>query len=121
LIDLRKSALRSSKKRLYFDQSIGKALALALFVYSWTEFAITDNAIRFFHELAPCCFALFGSLFLPIRYKNLDKKINLIGFMYTFSNLLDEFLFNPQKFQINEYVFAALTIIFVTCQKKEQL
>lgn len=93
-------------------------MALALFVFCWTQFALTDNAVRFFHELAICCFALFGSLFLPVLYKNLDQKVNLIGFMYTFSNLIDEFLFDPQKFQINEYVFAALTIIFVACQKK---
>lgn len=105
----------------WFDQSIGKALALALFVFAWTEFALTDNAIRFFHELAPCCFFLFASLALPVKHANLDKKVNLIGFMYTFSNLIDEFLFDPQKFQINEYIFATVTLIIVVCQKKKPI
>lgn len=103
-----------------FDQSIGKCIALASFVFAWTHFSITDDAIFFFHILAPCCFLLFGSLALPVKYRDFDYRVNIVGFFFTFSNLIDEFFGDPQKLQFNEYVFAIITIIFVIRGRKRK-
>ncbi len=101
------------------DQSTGKVISLASFVFAWTHFAITDDAIFFFHILAPCCFLLFGSLLLPVKYRRFDRSVNIVGFFFTFSNLIDEFFGDPQKLQINEYIFAIITIIFVIRGRKK--
>lgn len=106
-----------------FDQSIGKAIALCAFIFSWTHFAITDDAVFFFHILAPDCFLLFGSLLLPVKYRGFDWYVNVIGGLFTFSNLIDEFFGDPQRFQWNEYIFATITIliIIIRARKKNKL
>jgi hypothetical protein len=106
------------------DQSIIKASSIALFVFAWTLFGITNNANVFFPLLAVCCFAFYSGMMLPVKYRDFDDRVNIVGFLYTFSNLLDEFVFDPKKIQANEYVFAAIIIIFVIYgrgRKKEKI
>jgi hypothetical protein len=96
------------------DQAIIKALALAVFVFGWTYYAITQNSDVFYYCLDSGFVLLFFALaFLTVKYRDLDYRVNIIGFLFTFSNLIDEFFGDPQKLQINEYVFAIITIIFV--------
>jgi hypothetical protein len=39
-----------------------------------------------------------------------------IGFWFAINNLLDELLFDPQKLQYNEYLFATIITIHILCQ-----
>lgn len=95
------------------DRSIVNAASIALFVFAWLHFAITNNVFVFYPLLSVCCFLLYSANQLPVKYRDFEYKVNLVGFFFTFSNLLDEFLFDPKKLQANEIVFALITIIFV--------
>lgn len=102
------------------DRAIIKAVSIGLFVFAWTHFAITDNPKVFYPVLACACFVFYLPWQLTIRHKTLDRKVNIVGFLFTFSNLLDEFVFDPTKVQANEYVFALLTVYLVTISRKHE-
>jgi hypothetical protein len=50
------------------------------------------------------------------------KKIARVGFWVSVNNLMDELFFDPTKFAINEYIFAAviLLVIFNTNSNAKQ-
>ena len=95
------------------DRSIINALSIGLFVFAWLHFAITNNPFVFYPLLAICCFLLYSANQLPVKYRDFNERVNLVGFLFTFNNLLDEFIFDPKKLQANELIFAILIIIFV--------
>lgn len=95
------------------DQSIIKCCAIAFFVFLWTHFAITRDAIFFYNFFSPCICVLFCSLLLPVKYREIDFRVNIIGALFTFNDVIDTLFFDPEKFQVNEYVIALITVIFV--------
>lgn len=95
------------------DRSVINAASIGLFVFAWLHFAIMNDPIVFFPLLAICCFLLYSANQLPVKYRDFDYRVNLVGFLFTFSNLLDEFVFNPKQLQANEAVAALIIIILV--------
>jgi hypothetical protein len=41
------------------------------------------------------------------------KKIARVGFWISVNNLMDELFFDPTKFAINEYIFAAVILLVI--------
>lgn len=107
------------------DGGIIHALSIGLFVFTWTHFGLTNNPIVFYPMLAICCFTLYAGNMLSVKYRDFAWRVNVVGFLFTFSNLLDEFgkyiipailrpyMFNPTKLQINEYVILLIILTFV--------
>lgn len=101
------------------DRSIINGLSIASFVFAFTHFAITGDAILFFQVFGFSCMFLYAANLLPVKHHYFFYSINTVGFFFTFNNLVDEWFFNVEKLQINEYVFALLTITFVVSGRKK--
>lgn len=95
------------------DRSVIHAISIGLFVFTWTHFGLTNNPNVFYPLLSVCCFTLYVGNMFPVKYRDLEYRVNLVGFLFTFNNLLDEFFFNPKKFQVNEYIFILIILILV--------
>ena len=64
------------------------------------------------------CNAVFLVLLFTVLKDNYKKekhldKISEIGFWFSINNLADEFIFDPNTFGINEYIFAAWVVYLV--------
>jgi hypothetical protein len=102
------------------DRGLIKALSVALFITTWTSYAVTGNATLFFHLFALSNFTLAFSLTLTVKYRYLDTCCNIIMVWLTFSNIIDEFWGDPTRFQWNEYLFAIIAIIFSVRARKNK-
>lgn len=110
------------------DQAILKLIALSIWVAGWTVYGLCGNPLvvswadTFWMSCLNIGFLVLfsGMAWLPIKYEKLKKKVEIIGFWFALSNMVD--FLSPWgsafKFQWNEYIFALLTIITVTRGRK---
>lgn len=112
------------------DQAIIKLIALLIWVIGWTIYGIFGNPLVISWAdtfWMSCLNAGFLVLFiamawLPVKYEKLNKKVEIIGFLFALSNMVD--FLSPWgsafKFQWNEYIFALLTIIIVARGRRKR-
>lgn len=73
-----------------------------------------------YYTLIAFSWSLISLFFLWCFGDTKAGSVLIVWSMFCLNNLFDELFFNPTEIQINEYVFAFLTIILLCKKKKSQ-
>lgn len=69
----------------------------------------------FFYVCQALCFvSLYGVLWYSNRKDYIESNVAQVGFWFAMNNLLDQLFFNPLSYGWNEYLFAAIVVIWQT-------
>jgi hypothetical protein len=117
VIDLRKR--QEPVKESPIDKAVLKCAAMMCYCTSWLYFG-TNDADGFFHTLAFGFFFQFFAEALPLKYRDFNFRLNIIGICITFANIIDELFCNPEAFEWNEIVFSLITVLIACCAKRNQ-
>lgn len=93
------------------------AISVSVISYNLWPYANAHGWAGFFYQGMAFFYSIIFWLLTDL-YKNdsVLKKISTIGLWFMLNNLVDEFVGDPQKYGLNEYIFAGI-IIYITLKK----